>query len=63
MGSGRWHLDGALLPHPARGSGLPLYPGTPETVIAKLATEVRVYLGLAVAVGMAFGGVLSWLLA
>lgn len=60
---GRWDWEGALVPHPARTSGLPLYPGTPEAVLATLATEVRVYLGLATGVALALAGLLYWLLA
>lgn len=57
---GRWHPDGALLPHPARTSGLPVYAGTPEAVLATLATEVKVHLALALGVALALGGALFW---
>ncbi|MBZ0103048.1 MAG: hypothetical protein K8I65_12870, partial [Thermoanaerobaculia bacterium] len=60
---GRWDPEGALLPHAARTSGIPVHAGAPAEVAARLAAEAWVHLALAALVAAALGGLLSWLLA
>ncbi len=60
---GRWDPEGALRPHAARTSGLPIYPGAPTEVAARLATEGWIHLALAALVAAGLAGLLFWLLA
>ncbi|MBZ0103218.1 MAG: hypothetical protein K8I65_13730, partial [Thermoanaerobaculia bacterium] len=60
---GRWDPEGALLPHAARTSGIPVHAGAPTEVASRLAAEAWVYLALAALVAAALGGLLSWLFA
>jgi len=60
---GRWDPEGALRPHAARTSGIPVHAGAPADVAARLAAEARVHLALAALVAAALAGLLFWLLA
>ncbi len=60
---GRWDPEGALRPHAARTSGIPVYAGAPADVAARLTAEAWVHLALAALVAAALAGLLFWLLA
>lgn len=58
--AGRWSEEGALRPHWARTSGLPVYPGAPEAATKALRSEARIYLALAAILLGAGAAILAW---